>query len=76
MIYFANRCDKIPFVEDAKILPRSFLYYEAVSNLIYGIYDQNTPLNMLMSYQKTSYVHLYNTRPSTLLGLFTFEALD
>ena len=53
MIYFANRCDnKISFVEDAKILPWSFLYYEAVSNLMYGIYDQNTPLNILMSFQK------------------------
>ena len=48
----------------AKILPVTFLYYEAVSKLMFDVHNQRAPINILKLFTKTSHIHTYNTRSS------------
>ena len=43
----------------------TFLYYESVSALMHDINNDKAPANMLNLFQKTSNLHLHNTRSST-----------
>ena len=48
LIYFADRReDAIPLFAKAKILPVTFLYYEVVSKLMFDVYNQNAPINIV-----------------------------
>ena len=47
------------------MLPITFLYYESVSDLMHDINNNKAPVNMSNLFQKTSYIHSYNTRSST-----------
>ena len=48
MIYFVySRAHAIPLFIDANVLPLTFLYCESVSNLMHGVNNNNTPLNIL-----------------------------
>ena len=54
LIYFADRIeDAIPLFDKAKILPVTFLYYEVVSKLMFGIW--NKILNEFKSLSKFSF---------------------
>ena len=44
----------------AKILPVTFLYYEAVSKLMFDVHNQSAPINILKLFTKTSHIHTYN----------------
>ena len=50
----------IPLFAKAKILPVTFLYYEAISKLMLDVHNQSAPLN-IMKLTKTSHIHTYNT---------------
>ena len=48
MIYFVySRAHAIPLFIDANVLPLTFLYCESASNLMDGVNNNNTPLNIL-----------------------------
>ena len=42
----------------------TFLYYEAVSKLMFDVHNQSAPINILKLFTKTSHIHTYNTRSS------------
>ena len=65
LIYFTDRREHaIPLFAKAKILPVTFLYYEAVSNLMLDVHNQSAPINIVKLFTKTSHIHTYNTRSS------------
>ena len=65
LIYFTDRREHaIPLFAKAKILPVTFLYYEAVSKLMFDVHNQRAPINILKLFTKTSHIHTYNTRSS------------
>jgi len=45
----------------AKILPVTFLYYAAISKLMFDVHNQSAPINILKLFTKTSHIHTYNT---------------
>ena len=66
MLYFADWDDHaIPLFREANVLLITFLYYESVSTLMHDINNDKAPANMLNLFQKTSNLHLHNTRSST-----------
>ena len=66
LIYFADRKEHaIPLFVNAKILPVTFLYYEAVCNLMFDIHDNSAPTNIMRLFTRTSSIHTYATRSST-----------
>lgn len=65
LIYFTDRREHaIPLFTKAKVLPVTFLYYEAVSKLMFDVHNQSAPINILKLFTKTSQIHTYNTRSS------------
>ena len=65
LIYFTDRREHaIPLFAKAKILPVTFLYYEAVSKLMFDVHNQSAPINILKLFTKISHIHTYNTRSS------------
>ena len=65
LIYFTDRReDAIPLFAKAKILPVTFLYYEAVRKLMFDVHNQSAPINILKLFTKRSHIHTYNTRSS------------
>ena len=65
LIYFTDRREHtIPLFAKAKILPVTFLYYEAVSKLMFDVHNQSAPINILKLFTKISHLHTYNTRSS------------
>ena len=60
LIYFTDRREHaIPLFTKAKILPVTFLYYEAVSKLMFDVHNQSAPINILKLFTKTSHIHTY-----------------
>ena len=65
LIYFTDRREHaIPLFIKAKVRPVTFLYYEAVSKLMFEVHNQSAPINILKLFTKTSHIHTYNTRSS------------
>ena len=65
LIYFTDRREHaIPLFIKAKVLPVTFLYYVAVSKLMFDVHNQSAPINILKLFTKTSHIHTYNTRSS------------
>ena len=65
LIYFIDgREHAIPLFAKAKILPVTFLYYEAVSKLMLDVHNQSAPINIVKLFTKTSHIHTDNTRSS------------
>jgi len=50
-----------------------FLYYEAVSKLMFDVQNQSAPINILKLFTKTSHIHTYNTRSSKSQLLSTLD---
>ena len=62
LIYFTDRREHaIPLFAKAKILPVTFLYYEAVSKLMFDVHNQSAPINIVKLFTKTSHIYTYNT---------------
>ena len=68
LIYFTDRREHaIPLFIKANVLPVTFLYYVAVSKLMFDVHNQSAPINILKLFTKTSHIHtilIYNTRSS------------
>ena len=65
LVYFTDRrVTAIPLFVKAKILPVTFLYYEAVSKLMLHVHNQGAPINIVKLFTETSHIHTYNTRSS------------
>ena len=45
-------------------MPVTFLYYEAVSNLMLDVHNQSALINIVKLFTKTSHIHTNNTRSS------------
>ena len=66
LIYFVDRKERaIPLFVNAKMLPITFLYYEAVCKLMLDVHNESTPSNITKLFTRTSNIHTYNTRSST-----------
>ena len=66
LIYFVDRKeDAIPLFVNAKILPITFLYYEAVCKLMFDVHNDSAPSNITKLFTRTSNNYTYNTRSST-----------
>ena len=66
LIYFVDRKEHaIPLFVHAKILPITFLYYEAVCKLMFDVHNDSAPSNITKLFTRTSNIHTYNTRSST-----------
>ena len=66
LIYFVDRKERaIPLFVNAKILPITFLYYEAVCKLTFDVHNDSAPSNITKLFTRTSNIHTYNTRSST-----------
>ena len=66
LIYFVDRKEHaIPLFVNAKILPITFLYYEAVCKLMFDVHNDSAPSNITKPFTRTSNIHTYNTRSST-----------
>ena len=66
LIYFVDRKERaIPLFVNAKILPITFLYYEAVCQLMFDIHKDSAPSNITKLFTSTSNIHTYNTCSST-----------
>ena len=66
LLYFADWHDHaVPLFLESNALPITFPYYESVSALIHDITNNKAPVNMSNLFQKTSYIHSYNTRSPT-----------
>ena len=66
LIYFFDRKERaIPLFVNAKILPITFLYYEAVCKLMFDVHNDSAPSNITKLFTRTSNIHTYNTRSST-----------
>ena len=62
LIYFVDRKEHaIPLFVNAKILPISFVYNEAVCKLMLDVHNNSAPSNIT----RTSNIHTYNPRLST-----------
>ena len=66
LIYFVDRKEHaIPLFVNAKILPITFLYNEAVCKLMLDVHNNSAPSNITKLFTRTSNIHTYNTRSST-----------
>ena len=66
LIYFVDRKERaIPLFVNAKILPITFLYYEAVCKLMFDVHNDSAPSNITKLFTRTSNIHTYNIRSST-----------
>ena len=66
LIYFVDKKEHaIPLFVNAKILPITFLYYEAVCKLMFDIHKDSAPSNITKLFTRTSNIHTYNTCSST-----------
>ena len=67
LIYFVDRKDHaIPLFVKAKTLPVTFLYYEAVCNLMFNIHNNNAPTNIIHEIIYQNFEDSYaSTRSST-----------
>ena len=66
LIYFVDKKEHaIPLFVNAKILPITFLYYEAVCKLMFDVHKDSAPSNITKLFTRTSNIHTYNTRSST-----------
>ena len=66
LIYFVDRkAHAIPLFVNAKILPITFLYYEAVCKLMFDVHNDSAPSNITKLFTRTSNIHTYNTHSST-----------
>ena len=66
LIFFVDRKEhEIPLFVNAKILPITFLYNEAVCKLMFDIHKDSAPSNMTKLFTRTSNNYIYNTRSST-----------
>ena len=66
LISFVDRKEyAIPLFVNAKILPITFLYYEAVCKLMFDVHNDGAPSNITKLFTRTSNIHTYNTRSST-----------
>ena len=66
LIYFVDRKEHaIPLFVNAKILPITFLYYEAVCKLMFDVHNDSAPSNITKLFTRTSNIHTYNPRSST-----------
>ena len=59
-----HRLKTLAILAKAKILPVTFLYYEAVSRLMLDVYIQSAPINIVKLFTKTSHIHTCKTRSS------------
>ena len=50
---------------NAKILPITFLYYEAVCELMLDVHNDGAPSNIIKLFTRTSNIYTYTTRSST-----------
>ena len=65
LIYFVDKKEHaIPLFVNAKILPSTFLYYEAVCKLMFDIHKDSAPSNITKLFTRTSNIHTYNTHSS------------
>ena len=65
LIYFVDKKEHaIPLFVTAKILPITFLYYEAVYKLMFDIHKDSAPSNFMKLFMRTLNIHTYNTRSS------------
>ena len=62
-----HRLKTLAILAKAKILPVTFLYYEAISRLMLAVHIQSAPINIVKLFTKTSHIHTYNTQSSKSL---------
>ena len=60
----------IPLFINAKILPLNFLYCKTLSELMHDVSTASAPINICNLFTKTTSVHAYNTRSSTLENFY------
>ena len=66
LICFVDRKEHaIPLFVNAKILPFTFLYYEAVCKLMFDVHNDSAPSYITKLFTRTSNIHTYNTHSST-----------
>ena len=66
LIYFVDRKEHaIPLFVNAKILPITFLYYEAVRKLMLDVHNDGASSNIMKLFERTSNTHTCTTRSST-----------
>ena len=66
LIYFVDRKEHaIPLFVKAKILPITFLFYEAVCKLMLDVHTDSEPSNIKRLFTRTSNIPTYTTRSST-----------
>ena len=66
LIYLVDRKEHaIPLFVNAKILPISFLYNEAVCKLMLDVHNNSAPSNITKLFTRISNIHTYNPRSST-----------
>ena len=66
LIYFVDRKEHaIPLFENAKILPFTFLYYEAVCKWMLDVHNDSAPSDIMKPFARTSNIYTCTTRSST-----------
>ena len=66
LIYFVDRKEHaIPLLVNAKLLPITFLYYEAVCKLMFDVHNGSAPSNITKIFTRASNIRTCNTRSST-----------
>ena len=66
LIYFVDRKEHaIPLFVNAKILPFTFLYYEAVCKWMLDVYNDSAPSDIMKPFARTSNIHTCTTRSTT-----------
>ena len=66
LIYFVDRKEHtILLFLNAKILPITFLYYEAVCKLMLNVHNDSAPSNIMKLFTRTSNIDTYTTCSST-----------
>ena len=66
LIYVDRKDHAIPLFVKAKTLPVTFLYYEAVCNLMFNIHNNNAPTNIIHEIIYQNFEDSYaSTRSST-----------
>ena len=55
------RLKTLAILAEAKILPVTFLYYEAVSRLMLDVHIQSAPINIVKLFTKTSHIYTCKT---------------
>ena len=66
LIYFVDRKEHaIPLFVNAKILPFTFLYYEAVCKWMLDVHNDSAPSDIMKPFARTSNIYTCTTRSST-----------